>query len=206
MSFKRSDLAALGIEPEKIQTLIDWHTETVKALQAQIDEGKDSADKLTKAQAELDKVKKDLETANKTIEAANKDDYKGKYESEKAAHDKLKEEIQTKETTAKKASAFKGMLKEKGYSENAINKITKYGGYVDGVVLDDEGKLKDADKLIESIETEWSEYKPITGTDRHVPPTPHGADGSGTPQKSRAAEIAEKYHNSLYGANTKQEG
>ena len=32
----------------------------------------------------LDKVKKDLETANKTIEAANKDDYKGKYESEKA--------------------------------------------------------------------------------------------------------------------------
>lgn len=206
MSFKRSDLAALGIEPEKIQTLIDWHTETVKALQAQIDEGKGNAEKLTEAQVELDKVKKDLEAANKTIEAAEKDNYKGKYESEKAAHDKLKEEIQTKETTAKKANAFKGMLKEKGYSENAINKITKYGGYVDNVELDDEGKMKDTDKLIENIEKEWSEYKPVSGIERHVPPTPHDADGSGTPQKSRAAEIAEKYHNSLYGANPKQEG
>ena len=45
MSFKRSDLAALGIEPEKIQTLIDWHTETVKALQAKIAENEDNGDK-----------------------------------------------------------------------------------------------------------------------------------------------------------------
>lgn len=206
MSFKRSDLAALGIEPEKIQTLIDWHMETVKGLQAEIDRSKDTNDKLTNVQAELDKVKKDLETANETIKTAEKDNYKGKYESEKAAHDKLKEEIQIKANVDKKSAAFKAMLKEKGYSENAINKITKYGGYVDSVELDDEGKMKDVDKLFENIKSEWDEYTPIEGMDNHIPPTPHAADNSGAPKKSRAAEIAEKYHNNLYGANPTKEG
>ena len=98
------------------------------------------------------------------------------------------------------------MLKEKGYSENAINKITKYGGYVDSVELDDEGKMKDVDKLFENIKSEWGEYTPIEGMDNHIPPTPHAADNSGAPKKSRAAEIAEKYHNNLYGANPTKEG
>ena len=206
MALTRKFLAALGIDADKIDEIITAHTESTEALKAQIAEGKANSDKLTNVQAELDKVKKDLETANETIKAAEKDNYKGKYESEKAAHDKLKEEIQIKATVDKKSAAFKAMLKEKGYSENAINKITKYGGYVDSVELDDEGKMKDVDKLFENIKSEWGEYTPIEGMDNHIPPTPHAADNSGAPKKSRAAEIAEKYHNNLYGANPTKEG
>ena len=114
MSFKRSDLAALGIEPEKIQTLIDWHSETVKALQAKLDESKDTADKLAEVQAELAQVKKDLSTANKTIEAANKDDYKGKYEAISAELEQFKSDAAAKETATAKKAALKAELKQAG--------------------------------------------------------------------------------------------
>ena len=53
------------------------------------------------------------------------------------------EDIKAKETTAKKSTAFKAYLKEKGYSDNAITKITKYGGYVDGIELDPVGEPAD---------------------------------------------------------------
>lgn len=201
MSLTRKFLSALGIEADKIDEIILAHTESTEALKAQLAESKANADKLTETKAELDKVRKDLEKANATIEAANKDDYKGKYESEKAAHEKLKADIQSKETTAKKSTAFKSMLKDKGYSENAINKITKYGGYVDGLELDDEGNVKDVEKLIGNIESEWSEYKPI---EKHINHTPRVADqlGDNKPKSEIAAAMQKfnaKYDYDHYG-------
>lgn len=165
MAFRRNTLKAMGLTDEQVESVIELHTETVNALKADIDKFRDDSEKLTEVKEKLDKAQKELETVKK-------DDYKGKYESEKAAHDKLKADIATNETKAMKSSAFKAMLKEKGYSENAINKITKYGGYVDGVELDENNTVKDSEKLMNSIETEWSEYKPQAGTSRHTPVTP----------------------------------
>lgn len=192
-TFSRKKLDAMGLTDEQKESLIELHMESVNALKSELEKYKDDADKLSEVQEELKKAKAELESAKK-------DDYKGKYESEKAAHDKLKNEIQSKETTAKKTSAFKAMLKEKGYSENAINKITKFGGYVDGVQFDDEGKMKDTDKLIESIEKEWSEYKPVEGKESHTPPTPHKTEEK--PKNEIAAamqKFTEKYNYDHYG-------
>jgi hypothetical protein len=165
MAFTRSTLKAMGFTDDQVQSLIDLHTEVTDNLKADIKKYKEDAEKLSDVQRQLDE-------ANSKISAAEKDDYKGKYESEKAAHDKLKADIQTKETKAKKTDIFKAYLKEKGYSDNAISKITKYGGYVDGIELDEEGKITNSDKLMTSVESEWSEYKPQAGTQRHTPVTP----------------------------------
>ena len=195
MAFSRKDLKAMGITDEQIESIIKLHTESIDAIKVDRDKYKDDAEKLSDVQRQLDE-------ANSKIEAAEKDDYKGKYESEKAAHDKLKADIQTKETTEKKSNAFKSYLKEKGYSENGITKITKYGDYIKDIELDEGGKIKDIDKLIGKIETEWSEYKPQAGTFNFKPCVPTGTQGTTTgdkPKQSRAAEIAAKYHNSLYG-------
>lgn len=200
MAFKRKDIEALGIDPDKVQILVEWHTETVKALQAQISDLEDKSGKTAEVQAELDKVKAELKTANEKIEAAEKDDYKGKYESEKAAHDKLKTEIATKETTAKKADVFKAYLKEQGYSENAINKIAKYGGYVDSMELDDKGAIKDLEALATSIKAEWAEYTPKSGVERHEPPKAHSAQPE---EKNEVTEmmqrVAAKYNEERFG-------
>ena len=154
MSFKRSDLAALGIEPEKIQTLIDWHSETVKALQAQISDSEDTKDKLSKVQEELDKVKKDLETANKTIETANKDDYKGKYEKANADLEALKTEYATKETVANKKSKLTEQLKAAGYSDNATRLIVNRSDYASKIELDKDGNATNLDAVIKDIQAD----------------------------------------------------
>ena len=172
---------AAGLTDDQTDVVIEAHSETVNGLKAEINKYKDEAEKLPDVQEQLNKAKSELETLKK-------DDYKGKYESEKAAHDKLKADIQTKETTAKKASSFKAMLKDKGYSDNAISKITKFGGFVDGVELDEEGKITNSDKLMTSIEAEWSEYKPQAGTQRHTPVTPP-VGGKNLPTKEEILSI-----------------
>ena len=195
MAFSRQTLKAMGFTDDQVQSLIDLHTEVTDNLKAEIKKYKEDAEKLSDVQRQLDE-------ANSKISAAEKDDYKGKYESEKAAHDKLKEDIKAKETTAKKSTAFKAYLKEKGYSDNAISKITKYGGYVDGIELDDEGKIKDSDKLLTSIEDEWGEYKPTTTKVTHTPNVPNQtATGGEKKTTSRAAQIWEKTMKSMYGDN-----
>ena len=195
MAFSRQTLKAMGFTDDQVQSLIDLHTEVTDNLKAEIKKYKEDAEKLSDVQRQLDE-------ANSKISAAEKDDYKGKYESEKAAHDKLKEDIKARETTAKKSTAFKAYLKEKGYSDNAVAKITKYGGYVDGIELDDEGKIKDSDKLLTSIEGEWGEYKPTTTKVTHTPNVPNQtATGGEKKTTSRAAQIWEKTMKSMYGDN-----
>ena len=180
MSFKRSDLAALGIEPEKIQTLIDWHMETVTGLQAEIDKSKDNADKLTNVQAELDKVKKDLESATKTIAAAEKDDYKGKFETVTAELEMLKSEAAAKETATAKQTALKDKLKEAGYSDRAMSLIIR-NGFANDVTLGEDGKATNLDDVIKSIQhdSDFSGFTPEIKETKHVPATPPANAGGG---------------------------
>ena len=180
MSFKRSDLVALGIEPEKIQTLIDWHMDTVKGLQAEIDKSKDSEEKLTKVQAELDKVKKDLESANNTIKTAEQDDYKGKYENVTAELEKLKNETAAKETATAKKTALKDKLKEAGYSDRAMNLIIR-NGFADDIELGEDGKAKNLDDVIKNIQSDadFSGFTPEIKETKHIPATPPANAGGG---------------------------
>lgn len=180
MSFKRSDLAALGIEPEKIQTLIDWHMETVKGLQAEIDRSKDTNDKLTNVQAELDKVKKDLESANKTIATAEKDDYKGKFETVSAELEMLKTEAAAKETATAKQTALKDKLKEAGYSDRAMSLIIR-NGFANDVEIGEDGKATNLDDVIKSIQSDndFSGFTPEIKETKHTPANPPANAGGG---------------------------
>lgn len=193
MAFTRKWLAALGIDADKIDEIMTAHTEVTEALKTQIAENK--TDK-----ASFDEVKTELENTKKKLADLEKEDYKTKYESEKKAHDELKTDIANKESKAKKSSAFKAMLKEKGYSDNAVNKIAKYGGYVDNIEFDNDGKLKDVDKLIANIESEWGEYKPTVHNDVHEPPTPHKTDNKPVDEMAqRMKAFNEKYNEQNFG-------
>lgn len=197
MEFKRADLAGLGIESDKIQILIDWHMETVKGLQAEIDKYKGNADKLPEVQKQLDE-------ANAKLKAADSDGYKAKYEAEKAAHEKLKTDTANEKTRNAKETALREALKAAGYSDAGIKKIARYGGFIDSVNLDESGKLKDGDKLLESVAAEWSEYKGTFKTESANPANPPIS----APEKKVSAEAAEaekifaELHAQQYGAKT----
>lgn len=190
MAFKRNDLVGLGIEPDKIQILIDWHMETVNALQAKIDESKGNSDELAKATAELEQAKKDLKAANDKVTAYEKDDYKGKYESEKAAREKLESDIANKETNAKKDNALKALLKDKKYSDEAAKLIVRKGGYTDKIELDENGGVKNADSILGDVQNDFSMFTPkISNQVVNPAAPPANSGGAKKPTKEEIMNI-----------------
>lgn len=200
MALTRKFLTALGIDADKIDEIIAAHTETTNALKSERDQYKADADKLSEVQSQLDK-------ANEEIKTFSSEDYKGKYESEKAAHDQLKSDIRTKEAKAKKENALKLLLD--GFSEKGVAKILKYGGYTDGIELTEDGAIKGADELKKNIESEWGEYRNKTVIEGANPATPpKSSDTPGERHNTRAAEIAARMHAQQFGGESKstQEG
>ena len=60
MALTRKMLKAMGIEDEKIDQIIEAHTETVDALKEERDTYKEDASKLTAVQKELETAKSQL--------------------------------------------------------------------------------------------------------------------------------------------------
>lgn len=192
MALTRKFLAALGIESEKIDEIIEAHTDTVNALKNERDEYKEDAEKLPALQAELNDLKEAMEK--------NKDNpYKEQYEDLKAEYDKYRQTVEAKETKQKKEAAYKALLKEAGVSDKRLASILKVSD-VEAVEFDEDGKVKDADKLTESIKTEWADFIETVktkGAETETPPA--GKGNGGSDHSSRVKEIAQKYHENLYG-------
>lgn len=156
MALTRRSLKAMGIEDEKIDEIISAHAETVDALKEQRDNYKAQADELAKVQQKLNE-------ANETIKANGADAWKVKYDAIKEEYDNYKSDISAKETTRAKQAAYREVLKAAGVSDKRIDSIIKVSD-VDSVELDESGKIKEADKLTESIKNEWADFIVSTNT------------------------------------------
>ena len=165
MALTRKMLKAMGIEDEKIDQIIDAHTETVDGLKADIEKYRTDAEKLPG-------VQKELETAQAGLEAGKKDSGKVKYDAIKEEFEGYKSEQTKKETRAAKESAYRNLLKATGINEKRIESVLKVSD-VDSLELDDKGAIKDAAKLTDSIKTEWADFISTTmtkGAESHTPP------------------------------------
>lgn len=183
MAFTRKYLAGIGIEADKIEAIMEAHVEVVEGLKAKIAESGDSAEELTKVKAELEQAKNDLKTAQETIKAAEKDNYKGKYESEKAAHEKLVADIAAKETATKKEQALVTAAKAAKYSDDAISVILdSKKDYAGKIEFDKDGKATNLDEIMKTIATDRPALVPkATETPHHNPTNPPANNPSGKP-------------------------
>lgn len=167
MAFTRKMLKAMGIEEEKIDQIIDAHSETVDALKADRDAYKEDAAKLAAVQKELDELK-----------AKGDDGYKAKYEAEKAAHDALKADIAAKETKKAKTDAYRELLKGANIDEKRIATILRAEApTIDKIELDADGKIKNAEQYTESIKSDWADFivtQSAKGTNTATPPANGG--------------------------------
>ena len=173
MAFTRKMLKAMGIEDEKIDQIIDAHSETVDALKADRDAYKEDAAKLAAVQKELDELK-----------AKGDDGYKAKYEAEKAAHDALKADIAAKETKKAKTDAYRELLKGANIDEKRIATILRAEApTIDKIELDADGKIKNAEQYTESIKSDWADFivtQSAKGTNTATPPAHGGAASTKT--------------------------
>lgn len=196
MALTRKFLAAMGIEAEKIDEIIDAHTETVNALKKERDDAKAEATSFKADAEKLPDIQKELDD----LKAANADNpYKEKYEKEHSDFEKYKADVTAKETKQKKESAYKAILKDAGISEKRIDSIIKVSA-IDEVELDDEGKIKDADKLKETLKTEWADFIVKEGTQGANTKTPPAGNGGSEGQPSRAAQVAQRHYEAMYGS------
>ena len=168
MGFSRKMLKAMNIEEDKIEQIIDAHSETVDALKAERDTYKEDAAKLAAVQKELDALK-----------AKGDDGYKAKYEAEKAAHDALKADIAAKETKKAKTDAYRELLKGANIDEKRIATILRAEApTIDKIELDADGKIKNAEQYTQSIKSDWADFivtQSAKGTNTATPPANGGA-------------------------------
>ena len=152
MSLTRKMLKAMGIEEEKIDQIIEAHSETVDSLKADRDSYKEDAEKLKDVQKELDDLK-----------AKGDDGWKEKHDALKVEFDQYKNDVQAKETKAAKEAAYRAILKDANLSEKGIEKAVKYAEW-DKIELEADGKLKGASDHIKAVKEEWAEYVTTTTT------------------------------------------
>ena len=169
MALTRKLLESMGIESDKIETIIEAHTETFDAWKKRATDAEERVKNLDDVQKQLDEANRKLET----FESGNGDSWQKKYEEEHSNFEKYKNDISAKELKDSKANAYKSVLRELGIAENRIDAIIRVSD-LDNMELEiEEGKVKDSEKLIESIKTEWSEFIPEVkrgGADTKTPP------------------------------------
>ena len=168
MSLTRKMLKAMGIEEEKIDQIIEAHTDTVDGLKSDLSKYKTDAEKLPDVQKELDELK-----------AKGDDGWKEKHDKLKGEFDAYKKDVEAKETHNKKVEAYKAILKDANLSEKGIEKAVKYAEW-DKIELDENGKLKGANDHIKAVREEWAEYVTTTTTTGAKTYTPPANNGTGT--------------------------
>lgn len=169
MAITRKLLKGMGLTEEQQDTIIEAHTDTVNGLKADVDRYKADAEKLPGVQKELDDLK-----------GKGDDGYKEKYESEHKAFEDYKKTVDAEKTTAAKEKAVEAVLKKIGVSEKrlqSVAKLAKADGLLDALELNDDGAVKEADKLEKNLKDSYSEYITTTSTKGAGTPTPPANSG-----------------------------
>lgn len=193
MALTRKMLKAMGIEEEKIDQIIEAHGETVDALKEERNNYKADAEKLADVQKELDKAKKAAKNDGEDTVL------KSEYDALKTEYDDYKGQITAEKTRTAKENAFRELLKAAGVSEKRIASVLKVSD-VDGIELDKDGKIKDADERTNNIKTEWADFIETTttqGAKTATPPTNNGG-------KMTRADIYKKDEKGRYVMSTSE--
>lgn len=171
MSLKREEIRSI-LEDEslaidkRIDKIIDGHLDTVNGLKADVLRYKADAEKVPGLQRELDTLKNGED--GKT--------WKQKYEEEHSAFESHKETQSKEKTRAAKEAAYRAQLSAAGIDDKRIGTIIKASGdTIEALELNDDGTVKNADQLAESIKTEWGDL--ITTTVVTGVNTPAGGSG-----------------------------
>lgn len=166
MALTRKMLKAMGIEDEKIDQIIEEHTESTDALKQQRDEYKAKAE--AKATTSTDPKPKDPEPS---------DEYKAKYDAEKKAFEDYKANIAAEKAEADKRAKYRELIVKAGVDSKRVDSVLKVSDLSEIKVKD--GAIEGADDLVKSIKEDWADFIPTTqkvGANAPNPPKNDGGD------------------------------
>lgn len=206
MALTRKSLQAMDIPAEKIDEIINAHTETVEAIKTERDDARKEIATLKEGMTDVETLKKNLEKANAELEKIKSADWEKKYSDLKTEYSTYKSDTEAKALRAKKESAYRKLLADAGVSQKRVDSVMKVSGTkIDAIDFDDDGNIKDADKEVASVKEEWADFIATTheqGASVATPPANKGGDIS---KPSRAAQLVAQYRNEHYGNPTKED-
>lgn len=195
MAFTRKMLKAMNIEDDKIDQIIEAHTDVTDALKNERDKYKADAEKLTSVQKELDNLKD-------AIAKNGDDDWKSKYDKVQKEFDDYKRADKAKAELNRKTEAYKSLLTDVGVSAKRIDQILKLSAdTIKGISFDEDGKVKDADKLKEAITKEWDGFIAKDGEKGANVSNPPSNNGGGVMSR---AEIYKRDDHGRYVMSTQE--
>lgn len=156
MALTRKFLKGLEIDDDKIDQIITAHTEVTDALKEQAAEATETKKKYDELIKENDELKKKSENDKSSEKIAELEKEIEVYKSEKVLNNKKE--------------AYINILKEAGIDEKRFNSIIKLTDF-NGIEIED-GKIKDADKISESVKTDYADFIVKTETNVTKPNTP----------------------------------
>lgn len=169
MSLTRKMLKALGLEDDKIEQIIEAHTEVTDALKSQLTAAQDSAESLATITTERDT----LQAKIADLEAKAPDAAKVQ-----AAFDAYKAQVDGEKANAQKATLLADALKAAGVvRDSAVKALLKVADVSTATVSD--GKLENAESIIAALKTEYPDFFAVTGTTGTPPVNPPSAGGTG---------------------------
>lgn len=197
MSLTRSMLKGMNLTDEQVSAIIDEHTDTIEGLKKARDGYKKDADRLPAIQKELEDLKASIEN-NSSVAKSEYDKVVKERDDLKSEFDTYKNDQATKETERLKRDAYKKLLKDAGVGEKHLDSILKISD-INKLEFGDDGNVKDSDKVIEGMKSEWSDFIPTTKTIGAGTETPPANVGGDAKAPSKATLMTRKYRENLYG-------
>lgn len=160
MALTRKMLKAMGIEEEKIDQIIEAHTETTDALKKERDAANDKAAANETAAKELEELKN----------SPQKNDFEDKYAKEHEAFESYKKQVEVEKQQEATRSLYKAQLEALGITGKRAEQIIKVTDI--GALKVKDGAFEDAEAVKKGIQDEWGEFVKTTETQGAQVPTP----------------------------------
>lgn len=174
MAFTRKFLSALGVDDEKVDEIIEAHTAVTNALKEERDKYKSEAEAASADAEKLAEVQKELDSLK-----ADENPYEAKYNDLRAEYEQYKADTEAKALTAKKAKAYRELLKDAGVAEKRLDTVIKASpSEIEALEFEEDGKVKDAKTLTEQLKSTWSDFIVKTETKGTVTATPPETTGN----------------------------
>ena len=152
MALTRKMLTAMGIESDKIDQIIESHTESTEGLKKQAEELREQASKVPALEKEIE----DMKAAQPT------EDWEAKYNELKSEYDGFKDKVEQEKAAQEKAGLYRSMLREAGIDERRLDSIMKVTD-LSGIAVQD-GAIADQENVMKAIADEWGDFIAHTST------------------------------------------
>lgn len=191
MALTRKFLKSLGLDEDKVDAIIDAHTESTDALKKQRDEASGKIADLESITKERDELKAKLEKAGDAAKV-------------QAEFDAYKDSVAKEKANASKKNAIIAALKNAGVSRDEF--VDLLIGKIDLEQVEMDGETaKNADALIGPLKNNYSGCFGKVETKGEPKVDPPSGDQGGH-RTGTAARIARQYHDNLYGVVKKNAG